>query len=368
MTVPALECQQAAVSYGSQPILRGIDLRVRPGEILALLGPSGSGKSTLLHAVAGFTSLRDGTIHLCGQTVATPDREQAPHKRDVGMMFQHYALWPHMSVAGIVAYPLRRRGFSRVQARKHARELLKHMEIDQLAERRPNELSGGQQQRVGLARALAREPSVYLFDEPTAHLDAHLRMVFQQEVAMRCRATGAAALYATHDAEEAFGLANRVALLREGRVVQLASPSEVYEYPVDAWAAGLTGPAASLRATAAQVDEELLRIHIGDGELDVPGAARDGQLTGADTPVTLLLRADWTELGGPLPATVRQVRYQGPHTDHLLDTPAGIAIARAPGPPRRATGEHVGWRPRRVWALPAEDAEDGYWATRISPA
>jgi ABC-type Fe3+/spermidine/putrescine transport system ATPase subunit len=271
------------------------------------------------------------------------------------MMFQHYALWPHMPVIDVVAYPLRRQGESRPRARDRARQLLEQMEIEALAWRYPEQLSGGQQQRVGLARALARDPKLYLFDEPTAHLDAHLRRIFQQEVVARCRAAGAAALYATHDAGEAFGLADRVALLRAGRLVQLGSPSQVYQRPVDIWSARLTGPAASLRATAARLGEELLRIRIGEVDLDVPGGARDGLLTGASVPVALLVRPDWAELDGPLPATVGNVRYQGPHTDHLLETPGGVVIVRAPGPPRRMSGEHTGWRPRHAWALPADE-------------
>jgi ABC-type Fe3+/spermidine/putrescine transport system ATPase subunit len=355
MTEPALECDRVGVSYGSQQILQEIDLALPAGEILAVLGPSGSGKTTLLHAVAGFTALQAGTVRVGGRTVAGPGHQVPVHRRDVGMMFQHYALWPHMLVIDVVAYPLRRQGQSRMRARGYARALLAQLEIGELAWRYPDQLSGGQQQRVGLARALARDPRLYLFDEPTAHLDAHLRMIFQQEVAARCRAAGAAALYATHDAEEAFGLADRVALLRAGRLLQIGSPSQVYQRPVDAWSARLTGPAASLRATAARLGEELLRIRIGDVDLDVPGGARDGLLTGASVPVTLLVRPDWAELDGPLPATVRNVRYQGPHTDHLLETPGGVVIVRAPGPPRRVAGEHTGWRLRRAWALPADE-------------
>ncbi len=348
----ALQCRAVAVGYGAAPVLSGLDLNVAPGEVMALLGPSGSGKTTLLHAVAGFVPLRHGEIRLVGHRVATPGHEVAPHRRDVGMVFQHFALWPHLTVLDIVAYPLRRHGAGRAAARQQARQLLTRMEIDELAQRRPAELSGGQQQRVGLARALARDAALYLFDEPTAHLDTHLRTVFQQEVAQRRGATDAAALYATHDPEEAFALADRVALLRDGHVVQQATPREVYEQPIDEWAARLTGPATVLECPIAAAGDELVRITVDGVGFEIPG---DAPASGVGL---LLLRPDWAELEGPLPATVSQVLYRGPHTDHVLDTPAGAVTVRAAGPPRRRPGERTGWGVRHAWVLPAAGERD----------
>ena len=167
------------------------------------------------------------------------------------MVFQNYALWPHLSAVDTVAYPARRRGAGRAQARAEALEILDRLHIGHLAHRKPAELSGGEQQRVGLARALARRPSVYLFDEPTAHLDTHVRGVFLEELVARQHDSGAAAVYATHDAEEALGLADRVALLRGGRVIQIGTPQQVYGEPVDLFAARLTGPASLIDAPEA---------------------------------------------------------------------------------------------------------------------
>ena len=186
---------------------------MQPGEVVALLGPSGSGKSTLLNAVAGFLPPAGGTIRLRQRVVADARRAEPPERRDVGVVFQNYALWPHLTALDTVAYPMRRRGIAPAEAKAEARRILTLLHIGQLADRRPGELSGGEQQRVGLARALARQASLYLFDEPTAHLDTHVRGVFLDELVARRSAIGAAALYATHDAEEALGLANRVALL-----------------------------------------------------------------------------------------------------------------------------------------------------------
>jgi iron(III) transport system ATP-binding protein len=319
LEVPVLEIKDLVVEYDGTPALRGVTLSVRPGEVLALLGPSGSGKSTLLHAVAGFLVPRAGTVRLGGRTVAGDGRPLPPERRDLGVVFQNYALWPHLSALDTVAYPARRRGVGREAARSEALDLLERLGIDHLAHRRPAELSGGEQQRVGLARALARRPAVYLFDEPTAHLDTHVRGVFLEELVARRRDSGAAAVYATHDAEEALGLADRVALLREGRLLQVGTPEQVYEKPVDLFAARLTGPA---------------------GLIDAP-----------DGGAQLLVRPGWARLGGPLEACLRAVWFRGPHTDYLASTSLGQLLIREAGPPRHDVGDRVGWALLRGWPL-----------------
>jgi iron(III) transport system ATP-binding protein len=316
---PALEVTDLVVQYDGTTALRDVTLSVHPGEVLALLGPSGSGKSTLLHAVAGFLVPSAGAVRLGGRIVAGHGHPLPPERRDLGVVFQNYALWPHLSALDTVAYPARRRGAGREAARGEARELLERLGIAHLAHRRPAELSGGEQQRVGLARALARRPSVYLFDEPTAHLDTHVRGVFLEELVARRRDSGAAAVYATHDAEEALGLADRVALLREGRLVQVGTPAQVYEVPVDLFAARLTGPASLI---------------------DSPdGGGR------------LLVRPGWARLGGPSEACLRAVWFRGPHTDYLADTGRGQLLIRESGPPRHAVGDRVGWTLLHGWPL-----------------
>jgi iron(III) transport system ATP-binding protein len=316
---PALEVRDLVVTYDRTIALHGLSLRVGTSEVLALLGPSGSGKSTLLQAVAGFVVPTAGTVALGGVTVAGNGRPVPPERRDLGLVFQNYALWPHLSALDTVAYPVRRRGADRRQARREALAVMERLRIAHLADRRPAELSGGEQQRVGLARALARRPAVYLFDEPTAHLDTHVRGVFLGELVARRRDSGAAAVYATHDAEEALGLADRVALLHEGRLLQVGTPQQVYDRPVDLFAARLTGPASVV---------------------DSP----DG--TGP-----VLVRPGWARLGGPLEGEVRAVWFRGPHTDHLVDGPLGQVLIREPGPPRHPVGARVGWALQRSWTL-----------------
>jgi len=349
MTAPALECRSLRVAYDAAPVLRDVSLAVAADEVVAVLGPSGSGKSTLLAAVAGFVIPAAGEILLDGTIVASPARSVPTEDRRIGVVFQHYALWPHLTALATVAYPLRRAGVPVSDARVRALELLEAMGIAALADRHPAALSGGEQQRVGLARALARDASVFLFDEPTAHLDTALRTALSAELRARRQATGAAALYATHDAGEALAVADHVALLREGRLVQVGSPRQVYEEPVDRWAGGLTGPASVLRADAVPVGDGLLDLALASASVRVRGGG-----VGAGAQAHVLVRPEWAHLGGPLQGRVRAVSYRGPHTDHLVDTPAGAVVVREAGPPSVGADDPVTWSLGRAWLVPAD--------------
>ena len=309
------------MAYGTITVLDSVDLSVAKGEVLALLGPSGSGKSTLLNAIAGFVPVESGEIILGTRLVAAPNRADPPERRDMAFVFQDYGLWPHLTAVDTVAYPLRRRGVDRATARVQAKDMLDRLGIGELADRKPAELSGGEQQRVGLGRALARHAALYLFDEPTAHLDAHLRDVFLGEIAARRRETAAAAIYATHDAAEALGLADRVALLVAGRVIQAGTPQQVYAEPVSAAAAKLTGP-ASILSTA----------------------------SGA-----LLVRPDWVRFGGDRAGVVVDVWFRGSHTDYALLTADGELLVRSLAGPTHERGEQITWSLDRAWPLPSDE-------------
>jgi ABC-type Fe3+/spermidine/putrescine transport system ATPase subunit len=322
-----LEGRGVAINYGDAAVVRGVDLNVGRGETVALLGPSGSGKTTLLYAIAGFLPLSGGEIYLDGRLVGSAEVSTPPEQRPVAMVFQHYGLWPHMDALDTVAYPLRRAGSGRTEARARAGDLLEQMRIGHLSGRRPAELSGGEQQRVGLARALARRPAVYLLDEPTAHLDTVLKVDLQAELAARMHADGAAAIHATHDVEEALAVADRVVLLRDGQIVQVDRPRDVYARPTDEWAARLTGPASFI-----------------EGEL---------QAQGADGPGRYLVRPDWVRFEGPLAARVIDVRYRGTHTDYRLGTGLGEVLLREPGPARFDAGAETDCSIDRVWRMPA---------------
>jgi ABC-type Fe3+/spermidine/putrescine transport system ATPase subunit len=353
--MPAVRAAGVALGYGPTTVVDGLDLVVEPGEMVALLGPSGSGKSTILSAFAGFLPVRAGTIRMAGRVVAEPGLQVPPERRKVAVVFQQAALWPHLSALDIVAYPLDRAGIERTEARRQAAAILERLGIGRLADRRPADLSGGEQQRVGLGRALARGGDVFLFDEPTAHLDSELRGHLQAEIARQRRRTGAAAVYATHDTGEALALADRVALLRAGRVVQVGSPDDVYARPVDAWAARLTGPVSVLDARLLERADGHATIAIGETTI---GVAIDG-IAAPDRPIQALVRPDWARLGGSIAALVSDVAFRGTHTDVQLETAAGSLGIQVNGMPSVRRGERTTVAIDRLWVAPGVRADSG---------
>jgi ABC-type Fe3+/spermidine/putrescine transport system ATPase subunit len=347
VTDPAVDLRGVRIAHGDTVVVPSLDLEVGAGQMLAILGPSGCGKTTILSAVAGFVPISSGTIRIGGRVVADGARHTPPERRDVGVVFQSYALWPHLDALDTVAYPIRRRGTQPAEARQQALAILELLGIAHLARRRPAELSGGEQQRVGLGRALAREASVYLFDEPTAHLDAALRDRLQAEIAGQRRRTGASAIYATHDTGEALAIADQVALLRDGRLVQVGTPQAVYDEPVDLWAARLTGLASILELRVVEATRD------GAGRFEVAGTLQTGALAAAGSvprgPVRAVVRPDWARLGGPIPGRVDTVAFRGAFTDYTLLTDAGVVVVRAGGPPAIGSGASIGWSVGRAW-------------------
>ncbi len=226
------------------PAVDGLSLSVREGEILALLGPSGCGKTTTLRLIAGFETPDAGTVTIRGQVVAGAGRPVPPEDRGVGIVFQDYALFPHLTVGDNVGFGLRH--LDRGPRRERVGQVLELVGLEGLAGRYPHELSGGQQQRVAVARALAPAPALILLDEPFSNLDADLRAQMRDEVEKVLRSTGTTAIFVTHDQEEAFTLANRVGVLCEGRIEQLGAPEEIYHHPASQFVAEFVGAAAFL--------------------------------------------------------------------------------------------------------------------------
>jgi ABC-type sugar transport system ATPase subunit len=232
--------EQVRKRFGATEVVRGIDLEVAAGECLVLLGPSGCGKTTLLRLVAGLETPDAGRILIDGR----PVESVRPHERDVAMVFQNYALYPHMTAFQNVAFPLTSRGAAADEIDRRVREAARRLEIEAFLDRRPAELSGGQQQRVALARALVRNPSVFLMDEPLSNLDAQLRVHTRTELKRLQQELGTTTLYVTHDQGEAMTLGTRVALLRGGAVEQVGPPLDLYRRPDTRFVAGFLGSPA----------------------------------------------------------------------------------------------------------------------------
>ncbi|WP_295530610.1 ABC transporter ATP-binding protein [uncultured Thioclava sp.] len=227
------------LNYGAAQILRGIDLTIQPGKALALLGPSGSGKTTLLRVLAGLETPSAGEVSVHGKCVAAPAQNLfvPPERRGLGMVFQDYALWPHMSVARNVAFPLEMQGVGRSEREQRTKDALDQVGLGAMGTRRPSALSGGQQQRVGIARAIASGAKTILFDEPLSNLDRELRESMVDEIASLVADLGLTALYVTHDHAEAFSLADEVAILRAGQIAQRGTPETLVNEPATPWIA-----------------------------------------------------------------------------------------------------------------------------------
>lgn len=240
----AISLAGVSKSYQGRMVLKDISLDVAAGEFLAIVGPSGSGKTTIMRLIGGFEPPDAGTIRIAGEDVTAEPAE----RRKVNTVFQSYALFPHMSVIDNVAYGPRMHGAGRAERLAKARGLLDLVRLSDAAERRPHELSGGMQQRVALARALANDPAVLLLDEPLGALDRKLRDEMQRELRRVQSELGATFIYVTHDQDEAFGMADRLAVMRDGRFEQVGAPAEIYDAPANAWVALFVGSANRLRA------------------------------------------------------------------------------------------------------------------------
>lgn len=238
---PLLELDDITVSYGDIRAVRNVSLDVPEGEILSVLGPSGSGKSTLIRAIAGLEAVDSGRVALAGDTVSSDSVQMRPQDRDIGMVFQNFALWPHKTVRENVAFPLVEDGTAAPAVRERVSEVLSLVELDGYEDRYPGDLSGGQQQRVALARALAPDPSLLLLDECLSSLDARLKSRMLSELDRIQSEVGVTTIYVTHNQQDAMQLADRIAVLRDGALQQAGSPSGVYRSPVNEFVANFVG-------------------------------------------------------------------------------------------------------------------------------
>ena len=333
---------------GGNQALRDVSLEVDPGTFLVLLGPSGSGKTTLLRCLAGIERVSSGRIAIGKRTVADGRIHVPPDQRDLSMVFQDYALWPHLSARDNVAFALRRRHLSRAECRARALAMLDRVGLAALAGRYPNELSGGEQQRVALARALIADTGLILCDEPLSNLDADLRERMRVEISALVREAAATTVYITHDQAEAFALADQVGVLERGRLVQAGPPEEIYTRPATPFVARFTGLAGEFGVR--------VREHDGDGMVLVEppnghsfrARASAGPLAGPDAlvmirPTGVRLCADGSA-DVHLSGRVTDVAFRGRGYEHAIDIDGSTRLTGVFAEARTARGEMVGLR------------------------
>lgn len=327
---PLVVFDRVVKTFGGATALAGVTLEILAGQFIVLLGPSGSGKTTLLRCAAGIERITAGTIRVDGAVVDDGRRQAPPERRDLAMVFQDYALWPHMTAQENVRYALKRRHLPSAESERRARTMLDRVGLEGLAGRYPSELSGGQQQRVALARALVARPRLLLFDEPLSNLDAGLRERLRIEIATLVREAGTTALYITHDQSEAFALADQIGILEQGHLVQCGTPETIYGHPATPFVAHLTGLAGELPGRVVAPDSAgPTRVVVGGAVI----AARSPGVLAPGTPVRVLVRPSSVRLllpqgeGGHLRGMVREVAFCGRGYEHVVAMPEGSHLA-----------------------------------------
>ena len=313
-TPPAIAIQEATKAYGTEQVLHSLSLNIEPGEFLTLLGPSGSGKTTLLNIIAGFTRPDSGAVLIGGEDMT----DVPPHRRGIGVVFQNYALFPHMDVSENVAFSLKARKSGRDEIKRNVERALALVQLEGFGSRRIDQLSGGQRQRVALARAIVFRPKIILMDEPLSALDKQLRERMQVEVAALHKQLGATTIYVTHDQREALTMSDRIAVLNRGRIVQLGTPQEIYDYPAAAFVAAFVG-----EATLAPVTRLDAQTVLFEGR-----PIRCSRSIPEDKNLVLVIRAEKLSRSGggainEIEATVLKRIFQGESHFILMELPSG---------------------------------------------
>ena len=364
---PAAAAESAFVRFdgvqksydGVALVVKHLDLDIARGEFLTMLGPSGSGKTTCLMMLAGFEAATHGEIYLAGR----PLNHVPPHKRDIGVVFQSYALFPHLTVAENLAFPLQVRRLPRAEVERRVAGALDMVRLPGFASRRPAQLSGGQQQRVALARALVFEPQLVLMDEPLGALDKQLRESMQYEIKHLSHRLGVTVVYVTHDQGEALTMSDRVAVFDAGVIQQLAAPAELYEAPANAFVARFVGENNRLRGRVRSVQRDLCEVYVEGGIVRAVAA----NVAGPGAATTLSLRPERVALGeaaGPgfanrFPGRVAELIYHGDHirarVSLLGHDDFVVKVPNRPGHLDLSVGQmvDVAWRPEDCRALDA---------------
>ncbi len=337
----SLKIQGIRKTFHETEILKGIDIAIEPGEFLILVGPSGCGKSTLLSMIAGLDQPTSGHIHL-----GERDITHLPSKdRDIAMVFQSYALYPNMNVAQNIAFALEMRKVPKAQREAKVQQVAELLQIQHLLDRRPAQLSGGQRQRVAMGRALAREPQLFLFDEPLSNLDAKLRVEMRAEIKLLHQRTRTTPVYVTHDQVEAMTLGDRIAVMKDGQVQQFGTPHEIYTAPATVFVAEFIGSPAFNWFNA----QRALGGLAANGQMLMLTEAQTERLPEGDCLLGLRPEAlQFADRG--LPARIHLIEPTGPETYVAADTALGRLTARVPGQVRERVGDlvHLQWAPEAL--------------------
>ncbi len=332
---PRIEVRDLVVKYGDTTAVQGVSFAIAPGELVTLLGPSGCGKTTTLRAIAGLETPSGGTIRLNNQTVySSAERRNIPsEKRGVSMVFQSYAIWPHMTVFENVAYGLRVRKLPQAEIASNVNRVLDMVQMTQYADRPSSNLSGGQQQRVAVARAIAFSPNVVLFDEPLSNLDAKLRAEMRVELRELQRRLDITSLYVTHDQEEALAISDRVIVMNAGRIEQLGPPEAIYNQPVSHFVADFVGSANMIKGKVAGTGANGGLLFAAEGGVTLKIAV---PATGKTAGETVALRSSYIHFGqssgahNAVNGTIHRRMFHGDFIQYVVDWPAGQLIVRRP--------------------------------------
>ncbi len=338
-----LEVRGLTKRYAPQVTVGPISFEVRAGEFFSLLGPSGCGKTTTLRCIAGFESLSEGSIRLRGERLD----DRPPHRRDVGLVFQNYALFPHLTVFDNIAFGLRLRRVAKTEIAARVESVLRLVDLAVMAGRFPAQLSGGQQQRVAIARSLVLEPQILMFDEPLSNLDFKLRIQMRDELKSLQRRLGKTSIYVTHDQTEALALSDRIAVLSHGRIEQIGTPGEIYEQPATSFVAEFIGSSNLLAARIVGQDGQGTIVETAAGLRLCCGAGAAGG-NGAERDVSVLLRPERIRVQDPgtgpglapncFAARIAEVTYLGEDLHLSLDLPGGERLRAALKNARAARG------------------------------
>ena len=336
MSEPRIEVSGLTIHYGDVPAVNGVSFAIQPGELVTLLGPSGCGKTSTLRAIAGLEDPAGGSIRLNGQTMySAADRRNVPaEKRGLSMVFQSYAIWPHMTVAENVAYGLKIRRLPRAEIEANVARVLDLVQMRSLASRPATNLSGGQQQRIAVARSIAFSPNVLLFDEPLSNLDAKLRAEMRVELRELQRRLDITALYVTHDQEEALAISDRVIVMNAGRIEQIGTPETMYNRPENRFVADFVGAANLIPGQVIAPDDDGLarfQTEVGGVVLRIAATNSSGAtLLALRSAYVTLHEATAPHLPNAVRGTIHRRMFHGDFIQYVVDWPPGQLIVRRP--------------------------------------